>query len=66
MLDGANGLKQKNRNGVWLIVASDVGMTQQVPQIRNYWLLERQHIQMAYIERVSLSHHDIFSTVKTK
>ena len=52
--------------GVWLVVASDVGMTQQVPQIRNYWLLERQCIQMAYVERMSLSHHDIFSTVKTK
>ena len=63
MLDGANGFKQKNRNGVWLIVASDVGMTQQIPQIKNYWLLERQCIQMAYVERstVGLSHHGIFN-----
>ena len=47
----------------WLIVASDVAMTQQVPQIRNYWLLERQYIQMEYVEHstMSLSHHGIFS-----
>ena len=48
--------------GAWLIVASDDVMTQQVPQIRNYWLLERQYIQIAYVEHstVSLSHHGIF------
>ena len=44
----------------WLIVASDVVMTQQVPQ---NWLLEKQYIQMEYVEHstTSLSHHGIFS-----
>ena len=53
---------RKVEMGAWLIVASDVGITQQVPQIKNYWLLERQYIQMAYVEcsTVGLSHHGIF------